>query len=77
MRKFVEDHGKEYNMTNCGRDYVWFKGSQRTIWRTIYAGRDDNEVGNPWTDKAFVKWYGQFIEVKRASMGGYVTIEEY
>ena len=76
MRKFVEDHGKEYEMTNCGRYPVWLKGSRRTIERTIYAGREDKQEGNSFTDKCFVKWGENYVEVKRATMG-FVTIEEY
>ena len=37
---------------------------------------EDKQEGNSFTDKCFVKWGENYVEVKRATMG-FVTIEEY
>lgn len=53
-------------MNKLDNDYVWLIGSRKRITRSIY------------TDgcKFYVKWYGQYIEVRKGTCG-YVTVEQY
>ena len=66
MTKYVEDLEQEYTMESNGKEPIWFTGTQRTFWRTLYKS----------DCKYFCKWYGRMIEVKR-SWNGFVTVEQY
>lgn len=66
MTKYVEDLNREYKMESKGKEPIWFTGTQRTIWRTLYKS----------DCKYFCKWYGRMIEVQRGRWG-FVTVEQY
>lgn len=53
-------------LKSVSRESVYFTGSRRHYVRTVYAEND----------KFFVKWYGEFIEVKKTRFG-YVTVFQY
>ena len=58
----------EKSLKNCGRDYIYLTGSQKTIERTIYTDNDGN---------SYCKFYGDLVAVERSKTCGYHTKERY
>lgn len=54
-------------MKRIGTDLVYMTGSRITVERLIWAQNG----------RFYAKWYGNMIEVAKASHCGYYSVEEY
>lgn len=55
------------NMVNTGPDIIAFNGTRRSFWRNVY--RDG--------ERFYCIWYGEIIEVVKATGCGYRTVDEF
>lgn len=54
-------------MKNNGRDVVYMTGSRVRVWRCIYEQ----------DGRFFIKWHGEFVEVRRGNWGAWCTVGQY
>lgn len=61
---------KRLHMDSIGKYPIWFTGSRKTVWRTVYS------TGTTQDRKYYCIWYDQAVEIVHDAWG-YHTVEQY
>lgn len=56
-------------MKSIGTYSIYLTGSRKTIRRSVKVDEE--------TNKCFIIWYGNLIEVERGIGSGFLTVEDY